>query len=215
MACKPDQSRKSRNYLTKGARNLQPGTPGDGTRRQGFVASQGVFSASERWEMRHLRFILLPSLLLVLCSASVACRRRDSPASSRGKVILLDVKDRLPAFDVYFTWEGYNPRHQLSSNVRYIWNGDNVGIGDDGCKAVLARLQRLPSGAKVLVYPSYETEWYREVGEPAYPWGNWYCEIVDTAIAQGVTLIISPRDHLGVLHPHCIGSTQPAPQTGR
>lgn len=52
------------------------------------------------------------------------------------------------------TWDGYsgieNPR-----DARYLFDGQSMGIGKPGFDAALSRIKELPSGSRLLIYPSY------------------------------------------------------------
>src|SRR5437867_2450808 len=147
---------------------------------------------TRRWAANSVAFLLL--LLL-------GCRR--SAQAPAWKETCLSLADPLPAFDVYFTWEDYAPNGP-TTNVRYLWNGTNLGRGTVGGEEAVQRFKTLPEGSRVLIYPSYYLEWQRERSGYMYPRFQWHSTIVEIAQSRDLKLIFSPRDHNGHLHPQCV-----------
>ena len=141
--------------------------------------------------------------ILILCPHIASCEKTTHPPH-QSQYVSLSRADPLPAFDVYFTWHGYEPTTLDHRQVEFIWNGESIGVGDPGIRALLARLKELKAGSRVLIYPSYERSLYKEDTEPnCYPWQNSIADFWKAAIRRQLILIHSPRDHRGNMLPEC------------
>lgn len=117
----------------------------------------------------------------------------------------LTYEDRPVEHDVYLTWAGFDGVHGDSWEAEYIWNGQNLGSGARGLLRVLGKLGTLEPGSRVLIYPDY---WTPPMGLAGW-WGPYYRSpfgpygflLGEVAQARGVTLIYSPYNHEGELHP--------------
>jgi hypothetical protein len=112
---------------------------------------------------------------------------------------------RLP-YDAYFTWERESDDGKAPSykGLRWIWNGAYVGTDKEGLSAVMKRLEGLPSGSWVLVYPRHyitrmpmRARWFAQ-------WAPYEGECFWRVVSErDLTVMCSIRDHRGMLHPRC------------
>ncbi|MHC4441985.1 MAG: hypothetical protein ACYTBZ_01335 [Planctomycetota bacterium] len=121
--------------------------------------------------------------------------------------ITLEPDDPLPTYDAYLTWKN----HDINTDYRpskalYVWNGTIVGQGEEGFKKVLNRIEEMPLGSKILVYPRTFMNWELHYSDDIrmFPWSNFHCDFLDKMKERKHTVIYSPRDHLGNMHPQCI-----------
>ncbi len=151
------------------------------------------------------------ALVALICMSGLVCGCRDNPPATRAPQYSLTHVNRAGSpvkCSNYFTWTGYHGRGRNEDAV-FIWNGEVVGKGDEGAKAVLKKMAVLPLGASVLIFPSYTTdEEAAEGGEVRYmPFD--YRPVHDIAEKRNLAIVISPFDNNGILHPDEADSSRP------
>src|SRR4051812_21057643 len=60
----------------------------------------------------------------------------------------------MPHFDAWLTWQG-STRDHYDGYVEFIWNGEKLGRDTEGFGQLLRKLNAMPTGATILVYPLY------------------------------------------------------------
>lgn len=135
--------------------------------------------------------------------AAGACR--PNQVHNQGGEVYLEATDSTPAFDAYLTWRNFDGMGDDIRKAVFLWNGDEIGTGDQGINAMFAKLRSLPSGSRVLVYPSCYLKWQSRanLSPPLTPWVNRDRELFDTLKERRLTLIHSPRDEKGNLLEVC------------
>lgn len=156
-------------------------------------------------------------LVLVFLSAVPACRSNVVPSgidqsSKRGEPqrrpdtekVHVNWSDPVPPHDAYFTWKDveYGPSQAL-----YYWLDEPVGRGEQGFRQILTRLERLPRGSRVLVYPLWWHCWtlHGVVEACIPPWALSGDELFTLAARRDLVIVESPKDPMGRLCPECRG----------
>lgn len=142
-------------------------------------------------------------LRLVCLVGLVGCGDRPGNRYSPCNVKVLQVEDAVPLFNAYLTWTNYKP-NDSTLDAHLVWSGEDLGAGHAAAEKLLNRLRQLPDESRVLIYPSYHLKWRVNRGGGTYPWFAVHDEILSIGAQKHLTLIYSPRDHLGNLHPDCI-----------
>ncbi len=136
----------------------------------------------------------------------------------RSEIKCLQVGDQLPTFVAYLTWKDYDGYDYDSpsgeevppgkAKALYIWNGEDVGRGQQGIRNLAAKVRGLPKRSRVLVYPSYYLDWQsygsRTPPEPPYMRVPEYGTLKEALDARSIILLQSPYNHWGRLCPECI-----------
>ncbi len=147
----------------------------------------------------------LPKVIAMGTIALAAGACRQNQGHNQGSEVYLEATDSTPAFDAYLTWRDFDGMGDDICKAVFLWNGDEIGTGDQGIDAVLAKLRSLPGGSRVLVYPSCYLKWQSRGNRlpPLTPWVNSDRELADTLKERQLTLIHSPRDEKGNLLEVC------------
>jgi hypothetical protein len=102
-------------------------------------------------------------------------------------------------FDFYLTWKDYDGRPASSEHAMFLWQGNEMGRGSEGFRAVIAEMRQLLPGTRILIYPDYSNPrvWS---GSPAvglpFP-ADLKAAMHELAISSGLILMYSQRDHFG------------------
>jgi hypothetical protein len=100
-----------------------------------------------------LKRLLLGGIVIAASVAILVCGNWPQ----RGKIEYVggaeDTPKKIIECDVYVTWKNYDAVHY--ERATYYVDGECVGVGEAGWKAVLQRLRGCAKGSRVLVYPLY------------------------------------------------------------
>jgi len=141
------------------------------------------------------------------CSQEVSSAERGIKAN-----IYLEINDLLPKYDMYFTWEDYDPDDVpnwqfAEENVQYLLDGIPVGRGRIGFGRIIQRISDMPRESRILVYPSYDLPEVMNIDSGPlrdYPFMNYSTLLWETLIDRHDIIIFSPRDVTGNVHPQCM-----------
>jgi hypothetical protein len=131
-------------------------------------------------------------------------RERTAEFSYQTNIVALMPSDKLPAFDAYLSWSDFTGIEDPDQAV-LMWNGKPIGKGEGGFASLMEVMNTLPSGAKILVYPSYDLPYQLDASQEVrfYPFNNNWRIMEKAVTKQRIVLYFSPRDHNGVLLPEC------------
>jgi len=130
--------------------------------------------------------------------------RADSTEVHRHWVRLDDHYERveLPApWDAYLTWKGYDGLGDKQRAV-YLWNGKEMGRGDEGFLAVLGEWEKLPPYSVILIFPAYHPV-TTGADFKSMPFGNsiferetrsWTPRLQDIIVRRHLLLVLSDRN---------------------
>jgi hypothetical protein len=153
------------------------------------------------------------SLILAVAVGLGVCYQRQK-ASSPGEAprithVYLGMEEPVPRFDAYLTWENYDPVLDKTDPDHaptpvYILDGKQMGSGEGGFRQVVAELAKKPRGSVLLMYPAYELLSPREDNNAMPmdpPFARYGGRFWDLLVERGFTIIYSPKDEKGNLHP--------------
>lgn len=105
------------------------------------------------------------------------------------------------SYNAYLTWKDYNGLRD-KQRALYVWNGREIGRGDEGLLAVLREWESLPPYSVVLVFPHYPLS----TADPdfktmpfANSWGDrkanpWSERLKSILVGRHSLIILSARD---------------------
>lgn len=170
--------------------------------------------ADSRWHCWLAVCCATRAMLLVLAVQvglpGCSSRSGDTPKRNLRTLVYLRMNDPVPPCDLSFTWEDYEPQYagnqpQAEEIVQFIIDGKPIGRGKVAFGRIIQRISELRQGARVLVYPSYDipdippgTRLPRDY--PFMQSQSLFNQVLDE---RGITLVFSPRDPQGKIHPEC------------
>lgn len=124
--------------------------------------------------------------------------------------IAVSEDDPVPVHDVFFTYTDID-----TASPRYFWMNTSVGRGSEGFARILENLRVLDAGTRVLIYPMWLAR--RNAVGGFLGLRLWNAaeerEMIEVAEAKGLLLILSPKDHWGVMRPEPRGGYLKAIET--
>jgi hypothetical protein len=114
-----------------------------------------------------------------------------------------------PKYNAYLTWSGYDGGGDPQEAI-YLWQGKQVGKGSAGFQEVISRLEHLPPGSRVLVFPEY---W--EGAKPFIGYSDQVLKRFEDAVErQDLIILYSHRDQNGAMHPANLPLLGPSREIG-
>lgn len=154
-----------------------------------------------------MKYSCLPLLLII---SSTGCRDDKSQdhavsESSTGQSIYMSLTDPVPTYDVELTWTHYDPFWRSNGSLvkaEYYLEKQSMGSGSAGFANVLSAIGKLPTGTRILMYPSYQvpTQLHENSPPADFPFAEeGFRRLMGIVRQNKLVLIHSPRDSSGVL----------------
>lgn len=146
------------------------------------------------WMKKFNIFCLVIAMLLLLCIIYKQPRH--------GQIVSREIADGpCRTYATYFTWSGFDGLEEIDpQKANYIVDGVSVGCGKQGFEQVLDKLNGLPNGSAILMFPSYDTKEERSFDRPRfYPWSDEAKKLFALMDKKRFVLVFSPYDSSGSL----------------
>jgi hypothetical protein len=137
----------------------------------------------------------------------IAEAKRISYGQEKDKHILIAASNKQNKYDAYFTWKDYDGQGDPKKTL-FLWNGKEIGKGDEGLGALIAEIEKMPEKSKILVFPTYVFELESQLKPKTLQDANSkrkhpYDSLMDAQafwdkiVKKNISLIYSYKDNMG------------------